>query len=205
MEGGERYKYIISIIHYLNSKYAIDFFISPKDFDLLMRWSEKKIPLNIIKKSIDRVVTRWLKKNKPVSSFVNFSYEVNKQYSLSADLDLGKHLKDRNQPVDRTLSECDELERFVEDIPAGLKGIAQDLLTIHRSIKENVLTTEQIECFYSKLTEEFKDDFDLNLKTKKFLNNLTEQFRNEQMKKQFQINYLLNRFNIPFLEGYVNG
>ena len=72
--------FVIEIIQYLQNKYDIIFFITPRDFDVLYNWWEKRIPLRIIKESIINVVDRWKEKGKGINSFANFSYEVKKNF-----------------------------------------------------------------------------------------------------------------------------
>ena len=92
-QGNEGYDFIIKVIQYLENSFKIHFFITPKDFDVLYRWFEKRIPLRVIEESIAAVVDRWTQKNKKISSFSNFYYQVKKDFETFLQLQVGAESK----------------------------------------------------------------------------------------------------------------
>ncbi len=71
--AGEDFDYIIRIIQFLDLHHGIRFFISSKDFDILYRWWEKRIPAAVIRESLDRVVERSRFAEKTPSHAFRFS------------------------------------------------------------------------------------------------------------------------------------
>jgi hypothetical protein len=185
----------------LNDKYRIEFFVTPADFDVLFRWSEKAIPLKIIKESIDQVVKRWQKKKKKIYSFLNFTYEVKKRAAFSIDLELGKHLREKTEGEPEVRDNPDEFQNFLNKLTPTLSGLRSEIELIDTKNKKKALTDADIEEFNTKLLIHFKDDREMQLKAERFMKNLPDQFRNEEMKRKWEINYLLNRFKIPLIES----
>ena len=204
MNYQEDYRYVIDIIIYLNKKYAIDFFITPNDFDTLFGWCEKKIPLPVIKNSIDIVVLRWKKKEKKVYSFINFKYQVKKDFIHFTDLRLGEHSLTLKDVKFEGKANIDEFDDFMRNFPPDLKPLKNIIKKMEIKISKKNLKQADINNLHSDLIEMFKDHQELIRITKKFLKSLAPRFRNEQMKRQYQLNYLINKYKIPFLEEFIN-
>ena len=84
-------EYIFKVISHLNIFYSISFFINPIDYDALYSWYDKKIPLEIIYLSLDNVIKRRRKANKPLESITTFNYEIKKNYKGYLDRKAGSH------------------------------------------------------------------------------------------------------------------
>jgi hypothetical protein len=121
------YDYIIRIIQYLDYHFGIYFIITTRDFDILFRWWEKQIPLEVITDSIRNVVLRWQVKKKSINGFSNFSYEVKKNFRLFMELNVGD-----SQRTEK--NELYDIQQFLKTFPRAfsLDG-AISLLTSSRS------------------------------------------------------------------------
>ena len=72
MAANDDYDYIIKVIQYLDRQFAIRFFISSKDFDVLYRWWEKRIPFAVVSEALRRVVERRSAEKKTGHFFLGF-------------------------------------------------------------------------------------------------------------------------------------
>lgn len=193
MEEKEDYNYIIKIIQYLEERYKISFFICSADFDVLYGWWIKKIPFNIIFESIDNVVLRWEKKNKKIDGFKNFSYEVRKNFNGFMEL---KVSEPENKANDLKDDSKDKIELFINSLPPHLIPLKDCLIELEKE-KDNFRKREILKDISLKLLEIYKDDSDLNLKTKKFLMNLNPKLRTEDMANKYKSNYIFSKHKFP--------
>lgn len=197
--------YIIKLIQFLQLKYGIVFFITPKDFDMLYKWSEKRIPLPIIKDSIATVVKRREEKNSKVTGFSCFAYEVKKNFDAFLQLRAGSDPIDGKQgskekEQGETVSqenekENDPVERFFNEYPVELNPLRDDFEQVYRVMDgegENRWVILQ-----EKLLALFKDDSELNIKTEIFLKNIASVLRKPEIEARYRLNYILNKFHIP--------
>lgn len=183
------YDYIIPVIQYLEAKHGIVFFITTKDFDVLYRWWEKRIPLKIIKESISTVVGRWEAKKKKITSFSTFYYEVKKNFKAFLELNVGAGTREERGET------CDEIETFLSHYPEQLFDVKEDFETAYRKIKAK--ESFDIQPVLEKLLQLFENDEELNLKVEIFARNLSPRLRSPEIKKKYRLNYLLNKFKIP--------
>lgn len=188
------YDYVTRVILYLDYTFGIRFFITPKDFDVLYRWFEKRIPLSIVNESIANVVGRWKEKNKTVNGFSNFYYEVKKNFDAFLQLNVGAHVGEPQ--TDRSaVDEYAGVERFFEDYPARLVSLRADFEELFRKVKNK----EGIDPapVYQKLVELFKEDDELSIKVAVFTRSLAPELRRPEIENRYRLNYLLNKFRIP--------
>jgi hypothetical protein len=206
MNAGGDYDYIIRIIQFLDSQFAIRFFISSKDFDVLYRWWEKRIPFSVVSEALRRVVERRLDKGKPVASFSVFSHEVRLNYRSFLSLNVGRERKDEPE-------EHGEIKAFLAGFPDALDFLKADFtrLGVEYMQKSAVLRgkTDQFRQdrqkigavdagpVYEKLLRHFQEDAELNAKCAWFLNNLAPDLRRPEIEKKYRLNYLLHKFSIP--------
>lgn len=186
MAANEDYDYIIKIIQYLDRQFGIRFFISSKDFDVLYRWWEKRIPFLIINESLRRVVECRLLKKKPVTSFSAFSHEVRLDYQSFLSLNVGR---ERIEPRD----EPDEIKVFFTKFPAALNFLKNDFARLAAERMQNGAAGP----VYEKLLLHFQNDAELNAKCAWFLKNLALPLRSLEIEKKYRLNYLLHKFAIP--------
>ena len=125
----EDYNYIIKTVQYLQNTHGIIFFITTKDFDIIFRWWEKRIPVEIIKKSISNVVERWKAKKKNIYSFLNFSYEVRKNFKVFLEMSVGEEIKEKSA------NEYEDIENFFKNYPEELIEIKGDFEKIYQKFK----------------------------------------------------------------------
>lgn len=189
MELSNDYDYIFNIINYLAYKHDISFFITSKDFDILYGWWEKKIPPELIKKSIDIVTERWIKKGKNISGFSNFSYEVRKKYK--ALLELNVNIDDHEKPEVK----LNKIEFFFNNYPPELNELKAEFKAVYSCIKNN--NTFEMEDLNNKLLVIFKDNRELEIKNEIFLNNIAPELRKPEISRKFRLNYIKNKFRIP--------
>lgn len=202
MTRREDYRYLTRIILFVNRRYGMDFFISPRDFDVLMRWREKNIPLPVIREAVRQVVERWKKQGKTIRSFANFNYQVKKEFSRMSDLQLGRRVREVKGAGSGIPGAESELHKYLDRCPQELMDLKPGLERIGERMKNRRLTPEDVDRFYRQLLRRFEEDPDLILQTRKFLTRLAPSFDRKEMERQFKINYLLNRFAIPFLEEF---
>ncbi len=180
----ESYNYIFKIISHLKIFHNVSFFITPLDYDVLYSWYDKKIPLNIIFFSLKRVVKRRESKGKDVISISNFSYEVRKNYKLYLERKAGSH---------------DVEDKHEEQIQQSRLPLPQELDSLYLEVEQNCNSEETKDKFKEKLLLYFKDDEELNLQTEAFMNNLSPSLRLEKYRKEFKLNYLINKFKLDLL------
>jgi hypothetical protein len=189
--AGEDFDYIIRIIQYLDQRYGIRFFISSKDFDVLYRWWEKRIPAAVIRDSLDRVVARSLSRQRPPVHFTAFSNEVRKNYQSFLDLSIGR---ERSEPAD----EHAETRKFLANFPPDLAFMRSDFETLFSRLLQGEETDP--EPLHNKLLAHFLNDSELNAKSAWFLQNLSPHLRRPEIERKYRLNYLLGKFAIPTLD-----
>lgn len=203
----EGYDFIIKVIQYLENSFKIYFFITPKDFDVLYRWYEKRIPLRVIEESIAAVVERWSQKNKKISSFSNFYYQVKKDFETFLQLHVGAESK--TIPADSLAGDSENgnvkgnehavWENFFKNFPNELAALKEDFERIFQWVKNK----ENVEAapIYAKLVDLFKDDETLKLKVAIFNRNLAPELRKPEIENRYRLNYLRSKYNIPDFEN----
>lgn len=185
------YDYVIRVIQFLDERYGIRFFISTRDFDVLYHWWEKRIPVDIVERSITAVVDRFRKRGRPLRQMESFAYEVRKNYRGFLTMETSQS---------RRLDESDPLapfRRFLDDFPEEIGFLKPDFqewlqqLTAGKPFAPDPL--------YEKLLARFLDDGELNAKARFFIRNLAPELRKPEMDRKYRLNYLLNRFRVPFV------
>lgn len=184
--------YIFQIIDYLFENHGINFFITSKDFDVLYNWWEKKIPEDLIRKSIDNIHKKRKLKGKKIDSFMNFSYEVKKNLAYKFDLDVNQeNVITINRPGERS-------KEFFEDFPEGLKEFENEFRKLKDlSEKKRAMLLDEI---YEMIIKKNNNDEEMNIKTEIFMSNLPAAMRKPEIVRKFKINYLNRRYNIPDFE-----
>lgn len=195
MELTSDYDYIFDIINYLFYKHNISFFVTSKDFDILYGWWEKKISSELIKKSIDIVTERWIKKGKKIAGFSNFSYEVRKKYK--ALLELNVNIDDHEKPEIK----LNKIEFFFNNYPPELNELKDEFKAVYSCVKNNNIF--EMEGVYSKLLDIFKDDREIEIKSEIFLKNIAPELRTPEIIRKFRLNYIKNKFRIPDFDRVV--
>jgi hypothetical protein len=190
--------FVIKVIQYLENSFDITFFITTKDFDVLYRWYEKRIPIHIVKESISNVVERWNQKNKKIYSFSNFYYEVKKNFNVFLQLSVGRETEGEASEPEIAANRYAEIENFFKNYPDDLITLKEDFERIFQQLKnkENV----ELDPVYKKLVGLFEEDEALNLKVAVFMRSLAPELRKPEIKNRYRLNYLLNKYNIPDFE-----
>jgi hypothetical protein len=188
MAAGDDYDYIIKVIQYLDSQFAIHFFISSKDFDVLYHWWEKRIPFSVVSAALCRVVERRLPKKKPVTSFSVFSREVRLDYQSFLSLNVGRERRELQD-------EHDEIKTFLSKFPGALDFLKDDFARLGAEYMQN--NTAEAGPVHEKLLRHFQHDAELNAKCAWFLKNLAPGLRRPEIEKKYRLNYLLHKFAIP--------
>ena len=191
MADNADYDYIIRIIQYLDRQFAIRFFISSKDFDVLYRWWEKRIPYAVVSQSLQRVVERRRSKGKAVRSFSVFSRDMRLDYQSFLNLNVGRSR-------DETRDAHSEIRSFLNQLPEALGFLKEDLSRVGAEYLQKGATDSIT--VHEKLLEHFKDDPELNAKCAWFLKNLAPELRRPEIEKKYRLNYLLHKFAIPAFE-----
>lgn len=189
--------FVIDIIQYLQNKYDIIFFITTKDFDTLYNWWEKRIPLRIVKESIVKVVERWKEKGKDINSFTNFKYEVRKNFQAFLQLNVGSDTDENDTDNPGEKDPFKEIKFFFNHYPQELMTLKEEFENIYRKLTCCECIDIEINRCHEKLVYLFKNDNELNVKVKIFLNNLAPQLRKPEIEQRYRLNYLINKFNIP--------
>lgn len=200
-DANYNHDYIIRVIQHLDFQHRLSFFITPKDFDALWNWSEKRIPMRIIKESFSAVIQRWNAKNKPVTSFTNFKYEVRKNFKAFMELSVGADnvvSKPEEQGLDDSQEEDNrfvEVECFMKTLPETLEPLREIVQTIYDDLKQ--ARELNLKPLHDQLVAMFADNEELNVKTTIFLTNLDPKVRKPELEKRYRLNYLLNKFHVP--------
>ena len=188
--------FVIEIIQYLQNKYEIIFFITPRDFDVLYNWWEKRIPLRIVKESVINVVDRWKEKGKDINSFANFSYEVKKNFKAFLQLSVGSEKSENETQTPEEKDPFEEINHFFNNYPLQLTPLKEEFHNIFQKIKNNENINVELTRTHETLVNLFKDDNELNLKVRIFLDNLSPVLRKPEIERRYRLNYLINKYNI---------
>ena len=190
--------FVIKVIQYLENTFGIIFFITTKDFNVLYRWYEKRIPTHIVKESISNVVERWTQKSKKIYSFSNFYYEVKKNFKTFLQLSVGRRTEGEVPEPEIPANIYAEIENFFKNYPNDLVALKGEFEGIFQQVKnkENV----ELEPLYERLVDLFKEEKELNLKVTLFTRSLAPELRKPEIKNRYRLNYLLNKYNIPDFE-----
>ena len=189
--AGADYDYIIRLIQYLDRRHGIRFFITSRDFDVLYRWWEKRIPEGLVRECLDRVVERSRRSSRPLSRFAQFSNEVRRGYDSFLALRVGSA---RAEPVDENAA----TQAFLDALPPELECLRGDFAALFQNLRQG--KAGAAETLEEKLLELFAADDELNAKTAWFLSNLAPPLRRPEIARRYRLNYLLGKFNVPPLE-----
>ncbi len=187
--GKSDYDYIIHVIQYLEYKHGVSFLITTQDFDLLYRWWEKRIPLEIVRESISIVARRRAEKKKRVDSISNFYFEVKKNFKAFLELQVGDGC--RQEKTNR----YEDIENFLMNFPEKLLELKPEFEILFLQLKAG--DKYELAPVYEKLLAMFADDEELHLKVEIFIERLAPRLRNPEIKKKYRLNFLLHKFNIP--------
>lgn len=185
------YDYIIRIIQYLDQRHGVHFFIGSKDFDILYRWWEKRIPEPVIREALDRVVERHRLQQKPVEHFSVFSNEVRRDFRSFLSLDVGRQ---RSEPAD----EHAEIKTFLAQFPPPLEFMKEEFACFFAGVTRG--EAADAAPLQEKLLERFRDDGELNAKAAWFLKNIAPSMRKPEIERKYRLNYLAGKFAIPSLD-----
>lgn len=192
------YDFVIKVIQYLENTFGIRFFITPKDFDVVYRWYEKRIPIHIVKESIAIVVERRIQKNKKISSFSNFYYQVKKNFETFLQLSVGAESEAPQVDSKVEKNPYEEIENFFKNYPEPLIPLKEDFEILFRQMK-NKETVEPAPV-YKKMVDLFAEDEEINVKVTIFTRSLAPELRKPEIKNRYRINYLINKYHIPDFE-----
>jgi len=187
-ESGADYGYIIRVIQYLDRRHGLRFFIGSRDFDVLYRWWEKRIPEAIIRESLDRVVERGRRRSRMPRSLSSFSAEVRRGYDSFLALNVGGA---RPEPEDEHAG----MKAFLAALPPELEFMRDDFKALFVKLQRG--ETPEADPFEEKLLARFAADSELNAKTAWFLNNLAPPLRRPEIARRYRLNFLSGRFAIP--------
>ena len=185
------YDYVIRVIQFLDERYGIRFFISTRDFDVLYHWWEKRIPIDIVEHSLAAVVDRFRKRGKPLRQMESFAYEVRKSYRgfLTMETSQSRRL-DESEPLAL-------FRRFLEDFPEEIGILKPDFEKwLRQSAAGKPFDPDPL---HEKLLALFRGDEELNSKVRFFIRNLAPELRKPEIERKYRLNYLLNRFRVPFI------
>jgi hypothetical protein len=189
--AGDDYDYIIRLIQYLDRRHGIRFFIGSRDFDVLYRWWEKRVPEALVRECIDRVVERFLRRQRPLTRFSSLSTEVRRGYEAFLALAVGG---ERPEPVDEHAA----MKSFMAALPVELEFARNDLAAVFQRLQEGM--APEAGALEEKLLARFAADGELNAKTAWFLNNLAPPLRRPEIERRYRLNYLMGKFAMPPLE-----
>jgi len=189
LPDADGYDYVIRAIQHLDMAHGIHFFIGSRDFDVLYRWWEKRIPLSIIRSAIDRVVERRRRRGKPIATFGHFSYEVRKSYQAFLNLRIGEAALLPLRPP------ADARSEFLAHLPEALEGLREEFARLQRERLSGKAADP--ESMFAALLRQFQGDEELRRKSEFFLNQLAPEWRKPEMERRFRMNFLIHRFHIP--------
>ncbi|MGE5342981.1 MAG: hypothetical protein ACM3SY_16015 [Candidatus Omnitrophota bacterium] len=195
----EEEDFFTKIILHLQFKHKLNFFISPKDYDVICRWWDKRIPIQVITASIDHVISRRDEKQKKVSGFSSFYYEVKKSFQAFLQLNVGNENRDTQPPEMQTEPETTPLEHFLDHFPDPLLSLKDDFHTLNGQLKNAIDDAPPAiaNTLIQKLVDLFREDPEITLRTEIFLKNLAPSLRNPEIENRYRFNYLKNKFHIP--------
>jgi hypothetical protein len=190
----EDYDYIVRIVQYVERGYGIRFFITSRDFDVLYRWWEKRIPLDIVKESLGTVVARRRGKGQKILGYRHFNYEVKKNYRRFLELNVGEEGRIEERENNG------EVARFFQNFPPQLAALREDFDKLLRKLENR--QNPDMSSIHEALLELLSGDNELNVRTRVFLQNLAPELRTPEIEKRYRLNYLLHKFHIPDFESF---
>jgi hypothetical protein len=85
----------------------------------------------------------------------------------------------------------------MEDFPEAIEPLKPDFEEWLRWLEHgDAFDPEPV---FEKLLVLFGDDGELNAKAEFFIRNLAPELRKPEMERKYRLNYLLNRFRVPFV------
>ena len=158
---------------------------------MLYHWWEKRIPVDIVERSLAAVVDRFRKRGKPVRQMESFAYEVRKNYRGFLTMETsGARRSDESEPLA-------PFRRFLDDFPEEIGHLKPDFKKwLQQLAAEKPFDPEPL---HEKLLTLFQGDEELNAKARFFIRNLAPELRKPEMERTYRLNYLLNRFRVPFV------
>ncbi len=198
MTGHDDYHYIIRIIQYLKDTHRIHLFIGSADFDVLYGWWTKRIPFDIVFRSIDEVVSKWQKKEKSIDGFKRFSYRVRKNFSHFMELNVAVSDEDSGSKTVAGSGEGNDgrFTEFIENVDEKIAFLRDDFSVLYHE-KESGNKQKMLDAINEKLLDTHADDPVLEIKTKEFMMNLNPVMRTDEMIQKYRINNLYARYRIP--------
>jgi hypothetical protein len=185
------YGFIIRVLQHLDLHHHVRFFIGSRDFDILYRWWEKRIPEALVREALDRVVERRRRLGKPLDRMSVFSGEVRRRYQSFLTLAVGRQ---REEPGE----EPDAFAAFLASFPPALEFLRGDVEAYARERRQG--SAPDPEPLREKLLARFRDDGELNAKAAWFLRNLAPPLRRPEIERTYRLNFLLGKFGIPALD-----
>jgi len=183
--------YVIAVIQLLQREFNLYSVITPKEFDVLYRWWEKGIPLNIIQESVANVMMRRQKAGKELTGIQNFVHTVRKIFSSHQEKTIGKDGRTENE-----LSGEKVRNDFLNNPPADIADLVEKCF----SGAEGTPGKEQIELFFQAMTDRFAEDEELRRRTVLFAQHLAPALRTETLLSRYRLNLLISRYNIPDMD-----
>jgi hypothetical protein len=145
----------------------------------------------VIRDSLDRVLERRQRRQKPPERFSAFSYEVRKRYQSFLALAVGGQ---RAEPADAHAAQAE----FLASLPPALEFLRADLVDRFQRLRRG--ETPAAGPLEEKLLFCFQDDGELNAKTAWFLKNLAPPLRRPEIERRYRLNYLMGKFGIPAID-----
>ncbi len=200
--------YVVKIVQHLEIAHGIRFFITTRDFDVVYRWWEKRIPYPLLTESIENVVSRRRARNLPVKGFSNFYYEVKKNFEAFLQLNVGEGVElggeQKNTAGDASSgSETDKPDAmkwekhdtFLAQLPEPLAPLRPDFEALLRGLKEGAKVEPG--GVLDRLVELFREDEELDMKVRVFIKSLAPPLQTPAIEHKYRLNYLKNKFRLP--------
>ncbi len=187
----EAFDYIIKTVRKASDLLHLNIFITPKDYDIIYRWWEKKISHSIIIESMQTVHARWCKKGKTITSYSSFNYEVKKNHKSALELQTGSH----NEESSYATLNSDPVETFYNSFPADLEFCRSELHDLKNELDSGKIPDASD--LNTKLLSHFSDNEKFTLECENFLNGLSPALRTDKIRERFLLNSIYSRYHIP--------
>lgn len=185
--------YIVSVLEMMQREFNLYFMVTPRDFDILYRWFEKRIPLTLIRDCVADVTERRQKQGRAIEGVGTLAHTVRTAFSHHQEKSVGAH-------SEKITAHEPGLKRaeFFSEPPSEIKEI---VLLFQEGLQKSPPRREAVLAFHQAVLEKFAGDEELERRSTVFFNHLAPALRSDELLSRYRLNLLISRLGLPDFES----